>query len=384
MRAADALAWIDEELAELEARTLRRELRGIESATNNLVNLSSNDYLALASDPRVVEAACRAARDSGWGAGAAPLVSGWRREHAALTHDLAEFEGTEAAMLFPSGFAANVGVISALVGQGDAVVLDRLAHASLVAGARLSGATVRVFAHNDYAQLEDLLKKQRSRFRRVLVATEGLFSMDGDLAPLGEIADLCERFDAMLLVDEAHATGVLGPDGRGASSELGVCERVSIRVGTLSKALGSLGGFAVGERRTIDWIMNRAPTFLFSTSLPPAVVAAATAALAIVKSEPERRARVLDLAAELRRGVSIIGNDVGPIVPLVVGAASRAVRESAMLATWGFLVPAIRPPTVPRNSSRLRISVSAAHSAGEIMKLVNALNEVRGGRGSDQ
>jgi 8-amino-7-oxononanoate synthase len=367
--------WINAELEAWHEANLERRL--VTRAPSTAVDFASNDYLGLARDPRVIEAACRAARDHGFGAASSPALTGWSQSHAELAEALAAFERTEAALLFPSGFAANVGTIVALAGRGDAVYLDRLAHACLVAGARQSGASIRVFPHNDASRLDQTLARERRRFRRVFIATEGLFSMDGDVAPLVELADVADRYEATLLVDEAHATGVLGPDGRGAASAAGIAERLELRIGTLSKALGSIGGFVAGSKRVVQFLTNRAPMFLFSTSLPPAAAAAAHAALAIVQREPERRerlrARSADLVASLRsRGWQIPGA-AGPIVPLSVGDPATALELSRRLLDVGLIVPAIRPPTVPRNSCRLRVSVSYAHSDEQLGALARAL-----------
>ena len=287
----DPLAWLDDASSAWSARGLGRRLDAfgaatpgrIESGGRSLLHFGSNDYLGLASDPRVVAAACEAASRSGWGAGASPLVAGWRDAHRDLAGAIAEFEGTEAATLFPSGYAANLGTIAALVGPGDAVYLDRLDHACLVDGARLGGASLRVYPHNDADRLGSILRRDSGRFRRSLIATDGVFSMDGDLAPVALLADLADHFGAMLLVDEAHGTGVVGPTGRGAAEAAGAADRVHIRVGTLSKALGSLGGFVAGSRRLIDWLVNHAKPLIYSTALPPAAVAAAAAALRIAR-----------------------------------------------------------------------------------------------------
>jgi 8-amino-7-oxononanoate synthase len=379
------LDWLDDEAAAWSSRGLARRLVAadagrpgvIELDGRALINFASNDYLGLASDPRVVEAACRAARDYGWGAGASPAVAGWRRPHAALAEALADFEQVEAVALFPTGFAANAGTIAALVGRGDAVYLDRLDHACLVAGTRLAGASVRVYPHGDADRLAAILARDRGRFRRALIATDGVFSMDGDLAPLAELVALAERSGAMLLVDEAHGTGVFGADGRGAASELGVADRVPIRVGTLSKALGSLGGFVAGPRRLIDHIINHAPTFLFSTAIPPAAAAAARMALRIAMAEPLRREAVRAHGAALARNLRADGWDVGspagPIVPVIVGDPARALRLSNSLKDRGYLVPAIRPPTVPSGIARLRINASAAHTEGQVSGLLDAV-----------
>jgi 8-amino-7-oxononanoate synthase len=293
---ADPLAWIDDEAASWATRGLARRLAPhgpvragrFERDGRTVVNFGSNDYLGLAADPRLIEAAQDAARAYGWGAGASALVAGWTDAHQALADDLAAFEQAEAVALFPTGFAANLGTVAALVGRGDAVYADRLDHACLIDGARLSGARLRVYPHNDTGRLAAVLARDRGRFRRSLIATDGVFSMDGDLAPLADLADLADRFGAMLMVDEAHGTGVFGPDGRGAASACGVADRVHARVGTLSKALGSVGGFVAGSRRLVDQLVNHARTLVYSTALPPPAAAAARAALAVARSEPWR------------------------------------------------------------------------------------------------
>ncbi|NQT11194.1 MAG: 8-amino-7-oxononanoate synthase, partial [Planctomycetes bacterium] len=281
-----ALQWIDDELAALDRQDLCRRLATREGKQTTqidldggkLVNFGSNDYLALAADPRLAHAASEAAHEEGWGSGASPLVTGHGPAHRRLEERLAEFEDAEAALVFSSGFAANAGTIAALVGPGDVVFSDRTNHASIWDGCRLSRADVRTFRHADCRQLAQLLEKSHGRRRRLIV-TDSVFSMDGDVAPLAELTDLAERFDAMLLVDEAHATGVFGPHGRGAAEQAGLEGRVHVRVGTLSKALGSVGGFVVGSRSLIDWLVNRARPYVFSTAPPGAAAAAATAAL---------------------------------------------------------------------------------------------------------
>ncbi len=385
----DPLDWIDDEAAARERDGLGRRLVALGEAVPGrlrwdgraLVNFASNDYLGLAADPRVVAAAVDAAGRYGWGAGASALVCGWREPHEALAEELAEFEGTEAAVLFPSGFAANLGAIAALVGPGDAVYHDRLNHACLIEGTRMAEASLRVYPHNDADRLAAILDRDRGRYRRTLIATDGVFSMDGDLAPLAVLADLADRHGAMLLVDEAHGTGVFGPTGRGAAEACEVAEQVPIKVGTLSKALGSIGGFVAGSRRLIDHLINRAPTLIYSTALPPAAAAAAREALRIVRAEPERRSHLLSLSRDLRRGLAALGFDVGdsvgPIVPVLLGGPERAVRLSEALRERGFLVPAIRPPTVPNGTSRLRISLTAAHAREDVAGLREAMLALR-------
>lgn len=370
----DPLAWIDAESADRELRGLSRRLALHDHVT---VNFGSNDYLGLASDPRVIDAARAAISRFGVGAGASPLVSGWKEPHQRLAKELAEFEGAAAVALFPTGFAANLGTITAIVGKTDAIYCDRLNHACLIDGARLSGASLRVYPHNDAERLEEILTRDRGRFRRSLIATDGVFSMDGDLAPLDRLAEIAERFEAILLVDEAHGTGVFGTDGRGASSHFGVCDRVHVRVGTLSKALGSLGGFVAGSKRLIDHLINRSRTMIYSTALPPSCAAAAMEALRIARAEPWRRERVHRLGEILRQDLRREGWTVvpstGPIVPVIVGDADRALDLARRLDERGFLVGAIRPPTVPEGTSRLRISLSAMHTDEHVASLTAAL-----------
>ena len=385
----DPLDWIDAELAGWSERGLARRLDPlghakpgrIERDGRELINFASNDYLGLAADPRVIEAAAGAGAAYGWGSGASPLVCGWREPHAALARDLAEFERVEAVALFPTGFAANLGTIAALLGPGDAVYLDRLDHACLLDGARLSGARLRPYPHLDADRLTSFLARDRGRFRRSMIATDGVFSMDGDLAPLGRLADLAEEFGAMLLVDEAHGTGVFGPEGRGACAECGVAERVPIRVGTLSKALGSLGGFVAGPGRLIDYLVAHARPLLYSTALPAAAAAAAGQALVLSLAEPWRRERVHASAGRLRRALSALGYAIppslGPIVPVILREAEEVLRLSARLRDLGFLAPAIRPPTVPVGTSRLRFSVTAAHSDDDLDSVIAAMGTLR-------
>jgi len=379
------LAWLDRELADLDRQGLRRRLQTREGPQGarvvldgrELVNFGSNDYLGLAADPRLATAA-EAARREGWGSGASPLVTGHAAAHQKLEQRLAEFEGTEAALLFTSGFAANAGTIAAVVGPGDAVYSDRKNHASLWDGCRLSRADVRVYPHGDWRQLEALLADSQ-KYRRRLIVTDSLFSMDGDLAPLVELAGLAERYGAMLMVDEAHATGVFGQHGRGVAEQLGVEDRVPIRVGTLSKALGSVGGFVAGNRTLIEWLVNRARPYIFSTALPAAIAAAAFAALDIVRDEPQRRTALLARAQELRNTLRGAGWNVGAsasqIIPLIVGEPARATALSHVLRERGLFVPAIRPPTVPEGEACLRISLTVGHTDEMLAILVAALGQ---------
>ncbi len=378
-RPPDPLAWIGGELDAIRSAGLERRLRVPPVG----VSFGSNDYLGLANDPRLADAAHEAAIRFGWGAGASPLVRGWCEPHEALTEAIARFEHAEAALIFPTGYAANLGTVSALVESGDAVYLDRLNHSCLVEGAKLSGASVRVYPHNHTDRLRSVLKRERSRYRRVLIATDGVFSMDGDLAPLADLAGLAEEFDAMLLVDEAHGTGVFGPTGRGACEEQGVGDRVHVRVGTLSKAVGSLGGFVAGSRQLIDWLTNRARTLIYSTSLPPAVAAAGLKGLELMQAEPWRRERVRALGERVASELGRLGLDVptlsrSPIVPVILGEPELAMRASAALERAGLFMPAIRPPTVPRGTARLRVSLSAGHSDAEVDRLIGGIKTFSG------
>jgi 8-amino-7-oxononanoate synthase len=349
------------------------------------VNFSSNDYLALAGDPRLARAASVAARRYGCGAGASPLVSGHLPPLRALERALARWEGTEAALVFSSGFAANLALVAGLAGREDAVFSDARNHASLIDGCRLSRAGIHVYRHADLAHLADLLSGEAGRARRRLIVTDTVFSMDGDLAPLAGLLDLAERFDALLLSDEAHATGVIGPGGRGVSELLPVARRHSdrlVKVGTLSKALGAQGGFVCGSRQLVRWLVNHARPYIFSTALAPPVAAAARAALAVVQAEPEWRGHLLALAERLREGLRALGYDVGDsrchIIPVIVGGAREAVALSARLEEHGLLVPAIRPPSVPEGTARLRISLTAGHTEADVTRLLTALRRLRG------
>ncbi len=378
------IAWIDDELAAIEQSGLRRALAvryglqgpAIDIGRQRLVNFGANDYLGLAGDPRLAQAAALALQAEGWGAGASPLITGRAQGHHRLEERLAAFEGTEAALLFPSGFAANSGAVAALAGPGDVILADAKNHASLWDGCRLSRADVRAYPHGDADRLAHLLARC-SAYRRRLIVTDTLFSMDGDLAPLAELARLAEQFDAMLLVDEAHATGVFGARGRGVAEHLGVEERVDVRVGTLSKALGSSGGFVAGSHRLIDWLVHRARPYIYSTAAPAAVATAGAAAVEIVASQPGRAAELLETAAALRAALADQGWDTGrsasQIIPVIVGDPEGAVALSAALQRRGLFVPAIRPPTVPEGEACLRISLCAGHTPEMIAELLEAL-----------
>ena len=382
------LAWLDQALAELDRQSLRRRLmvrvgpqRGDDICVDGrrLANFGSNDYLGLAADAAVVSAVRGVLATHGFGSGASPLITGRGMWHETLERELAAFEGTPAALLFPSGYAANMGTIAALVGKSDAIFSDELNHASIIDGCRLSGAAVHVYRHGDTAHLESLLAAAAPA-RRKLIVTDTLFSMTGDLAPLRELAELVGRHRAMLMVDEAHATGVFGALGRGACEQFGIERDVHVRVGTLSKALGCSGGFVAGSQNLIDWLANRARPYFFSTAAPEINAAAALAALQIVRNEPQRRMDLLVRAAALRDRLRSAGLQLGrcesQIIPVILGSPDKALAAAAELRRRGFLVPAIRPPSVPEGQSLLRISMTWRHAPEQLDDLASALIEV--------
>lgn len=381
-----SLDWLRTELTDLETRGLyrrRRKCQPLEPGWcevdgRRLRDFASNDYLALSSEPRVLAAIAQAAQEAGSGARGSALVCGRGDWQVRLETALAEFEHQPAAILFPTGMAANVGTIAALAGPGDVVFCDRWNHASLVDGCRLSGARLQVYRHDRLESLERHLQKASAARRRFLV-TDAVFSMDGDLAPLPHLCDLAERYQAVLIVDEAHGTGVFGERGRGVCELLQVEDRVPIRIGTLSKALGNLGGFVTGSETLIDWLWNRARTQMFSTALPPGVCAGAWTAVSILRQEPERVQRLQELCADFRRqlaahGIPVLPGSVGPIVPIVVGDADRTLSLAAQLADRGYFVGAIRPPTVAEGTSRLRITVNLSQPHDVCESLARTLN----------
>lgn len=346
----------------------------------SLVCLCSNDYLSLANDPAVKAAAAGAIERWGVGAGASRLISGTTQVHVDLERALAEFKGTEAAIVTSTGWMANHVAVHALAGRGDLILCDKLNHASILDAAISSGARVRTFPHKDTAAAAKLLDARRSGYRRCLIVTDSLFSMDGDLAPLGELVKLKEQYDAQLLIDEAHATGVLGENGRGAAEMLGVEEHIDAAVGTLSKAIGALGGFVAGPTALIETIRNRGRAFIYTTAPPPAVLTAALKALEIIRTAPERRERLLELTDRLRRQLTAAGLDTrdsnAQIIPIVIGSAPRTLCVGGRLMEEGFFIPAIRPPAVPKGTSRLRISLCSNHAAADLNRLVGVLTDI--------
>ncbi len=372
------------DLESISRAGLHRHLRCIESAQEPFVTIEgrryllfcSNNYLGLATHPRVIAAARDALERFGAGAVSSRLISGHMTPHAELEEKIASWKGVERALVFSTGYQANVGVVTALVGPEDVVLSDELNHASLIDGCRLSRARVRVYRHNDFDHLAALLRESSSARRR-LVVTETIFSMDGDRAPLADIVEACERHDAWLAVDEAHAAGVFGPGGAGVVAELGLTARVDIHIGTLGKALGSFGAYVAGSSRLVELLVNRARSFIFTTGLPPSAAAAAKAAIEIVEEEPERArgllARARGLGARLRAEGLDVPHAESQILPIVIGGAEDTVAVARRLLDAGVYVAAIRPPTVPAGTSRLRVSLMATHSEGDIADAERAI-----------
>jgi 8-amino-7-oxononanoate synthase len=365
-------------------RQLRRSRRVLDSPQGarvreggrELVNFSSNDYLGLANHPAMRAAAHRAVDAYGVGAGASPLVSGYLRIHQEAEARFAAFVGLPAAILFPSGYAANLGILAALADRSAEVFGDKLNHACLNDGAVLSRATFTRYAHNDVAALEARLAASTAEVR--VVASDTVFSMDGDLAPVKALLALCDKHDAWLVLDDAHGIGVLGQRGAGTLEHLGLASPRIVYMATLGKALGGYGAFVAGEPVVIDWLVQRARTLIYSTALPPMAAAAAVAAVELIESQPRilaaLRERIAGFRAACEAARIVLAPSDTAIQPLVVGDAARALEVSARLREDGFLVPAIRPPTVPEGTSRLRISLSAAHTAADVAALVAALS----------
>ena len=348
-------------------------------ASRELANFSSNDYLGLAADPRLRAAAHAAIDEYGAGAGASPLVSGHMRVHEEAEQAFAEFVGMPRALLFGSGYAANLGILATLASRGAEIFVDRLDHACLNDGAVLSRARLTRYAHLDIAALASRLAQSTAPER--IVATDAVFSMDGDIAPLVEIAALCERHDAWLVVDDAHGIGVLGRDGRGSLDHFNLRSPRIVYMATLGKALGGYGAFVAGEVTVIEWLLQRARTYVYSTALPPAAAATAKAAIAILASDrdivPRLHQRIAQFRADCaREGVTLLPSTTA-IQPLVIGSEEGTLAASAALLAEGYLVAAIRPPTVPAGTSRLRISVSAAHEPADVAGLAHALRAHR-------
>jgi 8-amino-7-oxononanoate synthase len=390
-------AALNERLAAIREQGLYRELRRIDSPQSprieisgkTFLNFSSNDYLGLANEPAIKEATIKAVENFGAGAGASRLICGSLAPHHELDEALAAFKGVAAALSFSTGYASAIGTIGALVGKDDVIVIDKLVHASIVDGARLSGAKLRVFSHNDLSELEDILqwassvqspKSKAQNQSRVLIVTESVFSMDGDCAPLREIVELKNKYGAWLMVDEAHATGLYGKHRRGLAEEIGVSDQIEVQMGTLGKALGASGGYIAGSRTLIDYLVNRARSFIFSTAPVPAAAAAAIAGIHFVQSslgETRRNLlwqRVKEFHALLDASEPSM---LSAIIPVMVGEETKAVEVATALRNQNIFVPAIRYPTVARGKARLRVTLTAAHDASDIKQLATALKGIR-------
>jgi 8-amino-7-oxononanoate synthase len=380
-------AFARERLEQLRARGTHRRLRVLDGAQaprmtvegREVLLFAGSNYLDLAHHPEVVEAGVRATRDLGCAAGGSRLINGNLRLHGELEEELAKFLGTDAALSFATGYMANVGLIPALVAGGDVIVSDALAHASIIDGCRLSRASVRVFAHADLGALEATLREVASTARRVLLTLDGVYSMDGDVAPLAEAVELARRYGALVLVDDAHGTGTLGANGRGTPEHCGVHEGIDVLVGTLGKALGSFGAFVAGSRLLRELLVNEARSFIFSCALAPGPVASARASLALVQREPWRRQQLQRAAQRLRAALAGHGISTAPsttqIVPVVIGESARTMRVCERLLERGFYTQGIRYPSVPEGTARLRITPMASHLDAEIDALAQAVAE---------
>lgn len=373
-------------LDKLESQHLRRELQPFDSPADpvmirqgqSIMNLASNNYLGLTNHPLLKEAAISAIHQFGVGSSASRLISGTLGPHRDLETTLAKFKQTEAALTFGSGYATNVGIIPALVSPHGLILADRLCHASLIDGCRVSRAHLRVFQHNDPDHLKTLLNKRPAN-RPTLIVTEGVFSMDGDMAPLPDIVKLAQEYEAMVLVDDAHGTGVMGPHGRGTAEHFRLDPASLIQMGTLSKALGTMGGYIVGANSFIDYLIHTCRSFIYTTAPPPAMAAAAQAAITIVQTDHERRRRLWQNRDRLYEGLRSLGfrltNSQSPILPIILNDSKLALDMSKNLLGRGIYIPAIRPPTVPRDTSRLRLTVTSEHTPTQLETALKALQQ---------
>ncbi len=376
----NAYSWLEDALAVIKRANWYRQPRRVTPLTSSqvvvdgqtLVNFASNNYLGLANDPRLKASAIAAIEKYGTGAGSSRLVSGTNELHQQLEAKIAQWKGTASALVFSSGYLANLGAIASLVGSRDIIFSDKLNHSCLVNGAKLSGARVITYNHCDLKDLENALNVHRSQYRRALILTDSVFSMDGDIAPLAEIKQLADHYSAMLLVDEAHGIGVFGKQGAGVIAQQNVPPPI-IQMGTLSKALGSLGGYIAGEEKLIDFLRNRCATWIYTTGLSPADTASALTAINILQTEPERQAKLWSNCQLLQQILQIPIHS--PIVPIAVGDIQQTGATAEHLRKRGFLVPAIRPPTVP--TPRLRISLIADHTEEQIKELGSELLTLR-------
>jgi len=378
----------ERELLQLEQQHLLRKPVIVESyhgqrimiGNRSLLLMCSNDYLGLSQHPALKQAAMSAMDLYGFGSGASRLVSGTSRIHQELEHNISLFKKTEATVLFNSGYAANTGVIPALAREGDSVFSDSLNHASIIDGCRLSRASLRIYGHKDMNHLETLLKDDGNTGQKLII-TDGVFSMDGDIAPLPDLVTLAEKYDALLMVDDAHATGVLGKGGRGTVEHFGLDGRVPIQMGTLGKAFGSCGAYVSGSRNLIDFLLNRSRSYIYSTALPPAVCAASLAALKIIDNEPARRKKLWHNRDRFMAGMKSLRIDLGssetPILPWMIGDTEKAVKVGARLFESSIFAAAVRPPSVPDGTSRIRMTLMASFSDHDIDMALAAVNKIQ-------
>jgi 8-amino-7-oxononanoate synthase len=378
--------FVFDELKILKDHALIREYRTIEGPQGRHIQIEgksylsfcSNNYLGLANHPKIKQAAVDAIHQYGWGTGASRLVSGNMTLHQELEKKIAEFKGTEAALLFPTGYMANLGTLCAFVTKGDIVIGDKLNHASIIDGCRQSGAVFRIYPHNTMNRLESLLQRS-SMFRRRLIVTDSVFSMDGDTALLPEIVELAKKYDAIVMIDDAHATGVFGQQGKGMTEYYRLEGKVDIIMGSLSKAVGSVGGFIAGSRHLIEFLKNKARSFMYTTALPPAACAASLTGLILIQENASLMNKLWENINYVKSQLSKFTNKIAvksPIIPMIVGSSEDALHLSMRLYENGIVIPAIRPPTVPLGTSRLRISLMATHSEDDIDKLVGTLKDL--------
>jgi glycine C-acetyltransferase len=382
------LDHLKDELTELRQQELLLHPRTLEGGTGarsrfdgrDVINLASNNYLGLANHPRVNEAASKAAFELGAGSGAVRTIAGTMTLHIELERRFADFKHAEDALMFQSGFTANAGTVAAILSKEDVIVSDRLNHASIIDGARLSRAEIKVFPHKDVDAADALLAETSRPGRRQLLITDGVFSMDGDIAPLPGLVEVAEKHGAIMMIDDAHASGVLGTGGAGTVDHFAMHGRVDIQVGTLSKAFGVLGGFIAGPRHLIEWLQNRGRPFLFSTSAPPAVVAACIAALDVLHDEPDRLQRLWSNTALFKEGVQALGFDTGasetPITPIITGDEEKTQALARRLFEEGVFCPAIVFPTVGRGQARVRAIVTADHTEDDLREATEAFERV--------
>lgn len=382
------LAYLDEELDDLKARGLFRPLRVLQERQEaetvfdgkRVINLSSNNYLGLTTHPKLIAAAHEAIDKYGAGSGSVRTIAGTMSQHMELEAKIAAFKHTEGALVFQSGFTANAGTVSSVLGKEDVIISDELNHASIIDGCRLSRAKITVFKHKDVADLRRVLEETKGKYRRTLVITDGVFSMDGDVAPLADIVEVAEQYQAIIMVDDAHASGVMGNQGRGTVDHFGLHGRVHIQVGTLSKAIGCLGGYVAGSRSLIDYLIHKARPFLFSTSHPPAVTAAAMAAFDLLQEDPTLMERLWDNTRYFKAGLEALGFDTAgsetPITPVIAGDAKLAMELSDRLFAEGIFAQGIGFPTVPNEKSRVRTIVTATHTREELDAALKAFEKV--------